>query len=128
MSNLPPVRQKSGAGIILTDRAVSKAEPDMDSASVGSEVKPKVRVVTITVVVRSVVISIIVTPLPRIVTMVSVQPIVPLTIFVVVSVNRAIGATPCLQWRRPTHEKHCQKNGHHNFTDVFHCYPPFIFY
>jgi len=100
----------------------------MDSASIGSEVKPKVRVVTITVVMRFVVISIIVTPLPRVVTMVFVQPIVPLTIFVVVSVNRAIVATSCLRWRRPSHEKYCQKNGYHNFTDVFHCYPPFILY
>ena len=78
----------------------------MDSASVGSEVKPKVRVVTITVVMRFVVISIIVTPLPRVVTMVFVQPIVPLTIFVVVSVNRAIVATSCLRWRRPSNEKY----------------------
>jgi len=128
VSHLPPGKQKTGATFILTDRAVSKAEPDVNSASVGREVKPKVRVVTMTVMVWFVVISVMVTTGPRIVTMVSVKPMVRVTIFVMVLVDRAIVAIPCLRWRGPNRQKHSQKNGYHNFTDVFHFDPPFIVY
>jgi hypothetical protein len=112
----------------------------MYSASVGREVYPKVRIVTVavtvtvtvmvtvtvTIAVWFVVISATVTTVPRIVTMVSVGVIDPVTIFIVVSVNRAKIATPCLRWRRPSHQKHNQKNGYYNFTDVIHFDPPFI--
>jgi hypothetical protein len=100
----------------------------MNAASFGIKVKPKLRVVTIPVVLWSAVISVVVITVPHIVAMVCSRPIVPVTFYVVVSLNRAIAATPCLRWRRQSHQKHCQKNGYHNFTDVFHFYPPFILY
>ena len=100
----------------------------MNAASVGREVKPKLRVVTIAVILWSAVISVMVITVPHIVEMVSLKPIVPVTSYIVVSLNRAIAATPRLRWRRPSHEKHCQKNGYHNFTDIFHFDPPFVLY
>lgn len=102
------LQKKSLAGISLTHRVASKAQPDMYAASVGREVKPKLRVMTITVMVWSTVILVIVITVPGVVAMVSLKPSVPVASYILVSLNRAIGATPCLRWRRPGYEKHCQ--------------------
>jgi hypothetical protein len=118
--------EKSGATIIFTSWAASKAESDLDSCSVGREVKPKIRVVTITEIGWFIVISVmVIIPAWRIM-LVSVKPLVPGTIFVVVSVTRAIVAIPCLRRRRPNDQRHCQESGYYNLTDVFHFDSPFI--
>ena len=111
-----------------THRVASKAQPDMYAASVGREVKPKLRVMTITVMVWSTVILVIVITVPGVVAMVSLKPSVLVASYILVSLNRAIGSTPCLRWRRPGHEKHCQWNGYHKFSDIFHFDPPFVLY
>ena len=146
----------------------------MDPGSVGREVKPEVRVVSMTVIVWFVVRSVMGIAVVRIVMMVSVNPVVPAVIlvmvpmtsfvmspvssFVVVSVTSSVlfpviilvvvpvanfvmflmtilvmvhmarpsTAIPCLRWRRPSGQKHCQKSNYYNPTDVFHFDPPFI--
>ena len=55
-----------------------------------------------TEMVSFVVITVMVITVPRIIMMVSVNPMVPVAIFVVVPVTRAIVAIPCLRWRRPS--------------------------
>lgn len=118
--------EKSGATIILTAWAASKAESDLDSCSVGREVKPKIRVVTITEIAWFTVISVMVVITPAwIIMLVSVKPLVAGTIFVVASVHRAIVAIPCFRWRHPNDQRHCQESGYYNFIDVFHFDSPF---
>ena len=95
----------------------------MDPCSVGREVKPEVRVVTMTVVIWFVVRSVMGIAVVRIVMMVSVNPVV---VFVVVPEARPSTAITCLRWRRPYDQKHYQKSGYCNLTDIFHCYSPFI--
>jgi len=122
----------------------------MDPGSVGREVKPKVRVVTMTVIMWFVVRSVMGIPVPRIIIMVSVNPVVPaivfvmfpvtisvavpvanfvmflLTIVVMVTLTEPCAAITCLRRRRPSDQKHCQKSDYYNLTDVFHFYSPFI--
>ena len=138
----------------------------MDPGSVGREVKPKVRVVTMTVIVWFVVRSVMGIAVVRIIMMVSENPVVPaitfvmvpmtssvmfsvtilvmvpviifvvvpvanfvlflMTILVMVPLARPCAAIPCLRWRRPSDQKHCQKSNYYNLTDVFHFDPPFI--
>ena len=90
----------------------------MDPGSVGREVKPQVRVVTIRVIVWFVVRSVMGIAVVRIVIMVSVNPVVPavilvmvpitssvlfpVIILVVVPLTRPSLAIPCLRWRRPS--------------------------
>jgi hypothetical protein len=52
--------------------------------------------------------------------------VVPVTSFVMVPLTKPCAAIPCLRWRRPSDQKHCQKSGHYNLTDVFHFDSPFI--
>jgi hypothetical protein len=49
-----------------------------------------------------------------------------LTILVMVPLARPCAAIPCLRWRRPSDQKHCQKSNYCNLTDVFHFDSPFI--
>lgn len=98
----------------------------MDPGSVGRKVKPKVRVVTMTEMVWLVVRSVIGITVPRIIMMVSVNPMVPVTNSVMVPLTRPSVAITCLRWRRPSDQKHCQKSCYHNLTDVFHFDSPFI--
>ena len=95
----------------------------MDPGSVGREVKPEVRVVPMTVIVWFVVRSVMGIAVVRIVVMVSVNPVVPavilvmvpvanfvmflMTILVMVPLTRPSLAIPCLRWRRPSDQKHC---------------------
>mgnify|MGYP001604037891 FL=1 len=95
----------------------------MDPCSVGREVKPEVRVVTMTVVIWFVVRYVMGIAVVRIVMMVSVNPVV---VIVVVPEARPSTAITCLRWRRPYDQKHYQKSGFCNLTDIFHCYSPFI--
>ena len=119
--------EKSGATIIPTAWAASKGESDLDSCSVGREVKPKIRVVTITEIAWLIVISVMVVITSAwIIMLVSVKPLVAGTIFVVASVPRAIVAIPCCRRRRPNDQRHCQESGYYDFTDVFHFDSPFI--
>jgi hypothetical protein len=102
----------------------------MDSGSVGRNPKPKVRIVAKAVIVGSVIISIAVMVwfgfisvavigVPRIIVMVSVQPLVSVNTLIVTSVGlfvdltatRAIVVVPCLRRRPPSDQRHCQKNG-----------------
>ena len=116
----------------------------------GREVKPQVRVVTMTVIVWFVVRSVMGITVPRIIMMVSVNPVVPaivfvmfpvtisvavpvanfvmflLTIVVMVPLTRPCAAITCLRRRRPNDQKHCQKSDYYNLTDVFHFDPPFM--
>ena len=62
----------------------------MDSGSVGREVKPEVRVVTIRVIVWFVVRSVMGIAVPRIIMMVSVNPVVPAIVFVMVSMTSSV--------------------------------------
>jgi hypothetical protein len=71
-------------------------------------------------------ISVMVITLALIIMLVSVKLLVPGSIFVVVSVTRAIVAIPSLRWRRPNDQRHCQKRGYYDLTDVFHFNSPFI--
>ena len=130
----------------------------MDAGSVGRKVKPKVRVVTMTEMVWFVVRSVMGITVPRIIMMVSVNPMVPVIIFktvhmtnfvmapvpnlvmapmtsfvmvpviifVIVPVTRPSVAITRLRWNRPSDQKHCQKSGYYNLTDVFHFDSPFI--
>ena len=146
----------------------------MDPGSMGREVKPEVRVVTMAVIMWFVVRSVMGIKVPRIVMMVSMNPVVPPMIFVVVPMTSSVlfpvtifvvvpmtssvlfpvtisvvvpvanfvmflmtilvmvhmarpsTAIPCLRWRRPSGQKHCQKSNYYNPTDVFHFDPPFI--
>jgi hypothetical protein len=105
----------------------------MDPGSVGREVKPKVRVVSMTVIMWFVVSSVVEITVVRIIIMVSMNPVVPvhtvlfpLIILVMVPMSRPSMAIPCLRWRRPSDQKHCQKSGYCNLTDVFHFDSPFI--
>jgi hypothetical protein len=115
-------KEKPVATIILTAWAASKAESDMDPGSVGREVKPKVRVVTMTVIMWFIVRSVIGITVPRIIMMVSVNPMVPvtssvmfplvivvvvplanlvmflMTILVMVSLTKPCAAITCLRW------------------------------
>ena len=79
----------------------------MDPGSVGGEVKPKVRVVTMTVIVWFVVRSVMGITVPRIIMMVSVNPVVPAIVFVMVPLTRPCAAITCLRRRRPNDQKHC---------------------
>ena len=105
----------------------------MDPGSVGREVKPKVRVVSMPIIMWFVVRSVMGIKVVRIIMMVSVNPVVPvtrlvmflMTILVMVLVNRTRMAITCLRWRRPYDQKHYQKSGYCNLTDIFHCYSPF---
>ena len=113
----------------------------MDPGSVGREVKPKVRVVSMPIIMWFVVRSVMGIKVVRIIMMVSVNPVVPVTVSVVVPVTRLVMflmtilvmvlvtrprmAITCLRWRRPYDQKHYQKSGYCNLTDIFHCYSPF---
>jgi len=114
----------------------------MDPGSVGREVKPQVRVVTMTVIVWFVVRSVMGTTVPRIIMMVSVNPVVPAIVFVMVPLTNSViflmtivvmapvtgpcAVITCLRRRRPNDQKHCQNSDYYNLTDVFHFDPPFI--
>ena len=122
----------------------------MDPGSVGREVKPQVRVVTMTVIVWFVVRSVMGITVPRIIMMVSVNPVVPAIVFVMVPMTSSVmfpvttsvvvpvanfvmvpltrpcAAITCLRRRRPNDQKHSQKSDYYNLTDVFHFDPPFI--
>jgi hypothetical protein len=90
----------------------------MDPGSVGREVKPKVRVVSMPIIMWFVVRSVMGIKVVRIIMMVSVNPVVPVTVSVVVPVTRLVMflmtilvmvpltrpslAIPCLRWRRPS--------------------------
>ena len=124
----------------------------------GRKVKPKVRAVTMTVIMWFVVRSVMEIKVARIIMMVSVNPGVPeitfimvpmtgsvmlpvtisvvgplanfvmflLTILVMVPLTGPCAAIACLRRRCPNDQKHCQKSGYYNLTDVFHFDPPFI--
>ena len=62
----------------------------MDPGSVGREVKPKVRVVTMTVIMWFVVRSVMGIPVPRIIIMVSVNPVIPAIVFVMVPMSSSV--------------------------------------
>ena len=106
----------------------------MDLGSVRRNGKPKERVVAIAVIVWSVVISITVIGVPRIRVIVAVESLVSVNTLVVTSVvlfvhttvTGAIVAIPCLRRRSPSDQRHCQKNGYYNLSNVFHFHPPFI--
>jgi hypothetical protein len=87
----------------------------MDAGSVGRKVNPKVRVVTMKVIMWSIVRSVMGIKVVRIIMMVSINPVgpmhtsilFPLIILGMVPMSRPSTTIPCLRWRRPSDQKYC---------------------